>query len=292
MTYDQLLAFAAVVAEGGFHAASAALHKSQPAVSNLVRNLEEEIGVPLFDRNQYRATLTDAGRLFHQRVAAVIDSTNSLRSFGLALAGRTETTVRLAIEPITPLLPVAGVLRALQQRYPAVRFELDTEKLGGAGDALRADRADIAIATTPGLSTKRLEARRHGAVRIVAVARAGHPVATAPAAERASALRMHPQIVLRDAAADPMAPSINVLEDGLVWRVTEVAAKRDLILAGMGWGGLPEHVVAAELERGTMVELEIPEFVTTSMELLLLRRRDRPHGIVAQALWDALAAAA
>src|SRR5882672_2357517 len=62
ITYDQLVAFLAVAGEGTFTAASAALHKSQPAVSKLVRNLEDELGVQLFDREQYRATLTDAGR--------------------------------------------------------------------------------------------------------------------------------------------------------------------------------------------------------------------------------------
>ena len=44
VTYDQLAAFLAVAAEGAFTAASAALHKSQPAVSKLVRNLEQELG--------------------------------------------------------------------------------------------------------------------------------------------------------------------------------------------------------------------------------------------------------
>ena len=66
VTYDQLVAFLAVADEGGFGAASATLHKSQPAVSKLVRNLEDELGVALFDRGQYRATLSDAGRLFRE----------------------------------------------------------------------------------------------------------------------------------------------------------------------------------------------------------------------------------
>ena len=86
MTYDQLVAFLAVAGEGTFTAASAALHKSQPAVSKLVRNLEDELGVQLFDREQYRATLTDAGRLFHERAASVIESSEALKTFGKQLA--------------------------------------------------------------------------------------------------------------------------------------------------------------------------------------------------------------
>ena len=62
MTFDQLVAFVAVASRAAFTAASARLHKSQPAVSKLVRNLEQELGVALFDRRAYRATLTDAGR--------------------------------------------------------------------------------------------------------------------------------------------------------------------------------------------------------------------------------------
>jgi DNA-binding transcriptional LysR family regulator len=70
--------------------------------------------------------------------------------------------------------------------------------------------------------------------------------------------------------------------------VTDVAAKRDVILAGMGWGGLPEHVVADLLAAGDLVRLDVPEFAVRAMELFAMRRRDRPHGVVAQALWEAL----
>ena len=85
MTYDQLVAFLAVATSGAFTAASARLHKSQPAVSKLVRNLEEELGLVLFDRREYRATLTEAGRQFYGRAAAVIEETEALRSFGHVL---------------------------------------------------------------------------------------------------------------------------------------------------------------------------------------------------------------
>src|SRR6266446_5649965 len=141
MTYDQLAAFLAVAGEGTFTAASAALHKSQPALSKLVRNLEDELGLQLFDREQYRATLTDAGRLFHDRAASVIESSEALKTFGKQLAGKIEPIVRLAVEAVTPLAPVMQILRGAQERYPTVRIELTTERLSGAADALREGRA-------------------------------------------------------------------------------------------------------------------------------------------------------
>ena len=286
MTYDQLVAFLAVAGEGSFTAASATLHKSQPAVSKLVRNLEEELGVQLFDRTQYRATLTDAGRLFHERAASVIENSEALKTFGMQLAGRVEPIVRLAVEAVTPLAPLMRILRAVQDRYPTVRIELATERLAGAADALREGRADLAVATTLGIEAARLELARFRTVRIVPVARADHPLATAGMPVPRALLRTQAQIVLRDSAHGADSPSLNVLEGGLRWSVTDVAAKKDVILAGMGWGGLPEHVVADELASGKLVALDVPEFEVGVMELFAMRRRDRAFGVVASALWD------
>jgi DNA-binding transcriptional LysR family regulator len=287
MTYDQLDAFLRVASEGSFTAASASLHKSQPAVSKLVRNLEDELGIQLFDRGAYRATLTDAGRLFFERAAGVLESTEALRSFALELAGEAEPIVRLAIEAVAPLDLISAVLRAVQASYPAVRIELRTERLSGAIEALASDAADLAVATTLGLDQSRMETRRFAGVRIVPVARADHPLARGgtPAPD---ALRRHAQIVLRDSALGESSVSLNVLTGGLRWTVTDVAAKKELIASGMGWGGLPEHVIAAELASGALVTLDVPEFEADRMELFVIRRRDRPHGVVAQALWHGL----
>src|SRR5262249_55456096 len=127
-------------------------------------------------------------------------------------------------------------------------------------------------------------------VRIHPVAHRDHPLAKCRTPIPPELLRAHPQIVLRDSAHDPAAPSLNVLEGGVRWSVTDVTAKRDVILAGMGWGGLPQHPVADDLASRELVRLAVAEFEVRSMELFAMRRRDRAHGVVAQALWDALGA--
>jgi len=288
VTYDQLVAFLAVAGEGTFLAASARLHKSQPAVSKLVRNLEDELGIELFDRREYRATLTDAGRRFYERAAAVIESTEGLRSFAKALSGKVEPILRLAVEAVAPLAPIMEICRAAQMRYPSVRIELGTERLSGAADALRDNRADLVVATTMGMHSVQVEMAPFRGVRILPVARFDHPVATSGTPIPAAVLRGHAQVILRDSAQSADAPSLNVLAGGLRWTVTDVAAKKEVILAGMGWGGLPEHVVADALASGELVALQVPEFEAEVMELFAMRRRDRAHGVVAQAVWEEL----
>ena len=148
---DQLLAFNSVASLGSFAAAATQLHKSQPAVTKLVQNLEAELGVCLFDRTAYRATLTDAGKLFFERAAQVVEDTEALRSFGIALGRGGEPVVRLVLEAVTPLEPVLRVLREVQSTFPSVRYELHTESLAGALEALRDARADLAITGAHGL---------------------------------------------------------------------------------------------------------------------------------------------
>lgn len=289
MTHDQLLAFLAVATHGTFSAASAHLHKSQPAVSKLVHNLEDALGILLFDRAHYRPRLTDAGKLFFEQAAALVERTEALRSFGLSLAGATEPVVRIALEAVTPLARVVPVLCSVQKRFSAVRLELRTERLMGAIEALSDASADLAICGLHGVDARTMASQPFADVRIVPVVRRGHPLARISGVVPAVRLREHAQIVLRDSARGDLTQNVNVLSGGLRWTVTDVTAKLELIEAGMGWGGLPEHVVSAALARGSLVALQVREFDVDHIALHTVRRRDRPAGVVAEALWTGLA---
>lgn len=290
VTLDQLEAFEAVATRGGFTAASAHLHKSQPAISKLIQNLEAELGVALFDRAGYRAALTDAGRLFLERAAAVLASSDALRRFGQALAGSIEPVVRLVVEAVTPLPGVLAALRDVEARFPWVRYELRTERLMGALEALRDRSADLVITTLHGVDAA-LVTRPFASVRIVPVVHRDHPLAQARGPVPPALLRASPQVVLRDSARGEVTRTLNVLDGGLRWTVTDVTAKLEIIEAGLGWGGLPAHVVARALEAGTLVAIDVAEFHVHSLDLHAIRRRDDALGPVAQALWTQLSAA-
>ncbi len=291
MTFDQLVAFLAVVSEGTFSGASQVLHKSQPAVSKLVRNLEEELGIALLDRDAYRPTLTDAGRRFHERAVVVAEDADALLNFGRSLGGHQRSLVRIAIEAIAPLSRVLRVLGRVQRRFPEVRYELSTERMNGAIEALDDGRADLVISgkhARRSFRNRSTEVQRFGTVRVLPVVSAKHPLAAAQAPITPRALRVYPQVVLRESGSQELSSSVNVLEGGLRWTVTDVGAKREVLLQGMGWGGLPEHVIAQDLARGRLVALDIPSFEVRSIELFLLRRQAHAFDEVIQALWEGL----
>ena len=96
------------------------------------------------------------------------------------------------------------------------------------------------------------------------------------------------QVIVADSSIAGPRQSLDVIPGARHWTVTDVAAKKDIILAGMGWGGLPEHVVAKELASGKLVRVHVEGFDIRTSQLFVIRRTDRPIGVVADALWKAL----
>ena len=95
-------------------------------------------------------------------------------------------------------------------------------------------------------------------------------------------------MIVADSSAGARKQSLDILPEAKHWVVTDFAAKKDIIIAGMGWGGLPEHVVADELARGELVRVHVEGFEIRTSQLYIIRRTDRTVGVVAEALWQAL----
>ena len=73
MDLFQLEAFVAVVREGSFSKAAKALYRTQPAISQIIKRLEDEIGQPLFDRSSRRGVLTDAGQVLFDHAERLLN---------------------------------------------------------------------------------------------------------------------------------------------------------------------------------------------------------------------------
>jgi DNA-binding transcriptional LysR family regulator len=123
MDVSQLEVLTAVAEEHGFSRAAERLYRTQPAVSQAIRRLEEEVGTSLFDRSSKDGTLTDAGRVLlryahqilnlHKEAQGAVRELKDLR-MGKVSIGANEYTVSY-------LLPLIAVYRA---RYPQIKVEV------------------------------------------------------------------------------------------------------------------------------------------------------------------------
>jgi DNA-binding transcriptional LysR family regulator len=149
MELRHLRYFVAVAEELHFSRAAARLHVAQPAVSEQVRKLEQELGVWLFDRTQRSVKLTVAG------AALLEESRHVLRHADVAQqAARNaadQVTMRLRIGYLPDSLPVhvPRALRQLAMSAPRVQVQLETGPALGLIEGLRSRRLDAVITSLP-----------------------------------------------------------------------------------------------------------------------------------------------
>ena len=83
-------------------------------------------------------------------------------------------------------------------------------------------------------------------------------------------LASHSQIVVK--FTDEQSPDVSLLQEAPKWFVTDMSTKKALILAGLGWGRLPDHMVAADIARGALVDLRLMGDVT--LRICLTKRAE------------------
>jgi len=149
MELRHLKYFIAVAEELHFGRAAERLHVAQPAVSDQIRKLENELGVRLLNRNPRRVSLTDAGTALLREARPVLHQAEVARV--AARNAHDRSTISLRIGYMATCLP-ASVPRAVQ-RLAGSMPHLDTRLEPGTAlsllDALRAGRLDAAIVSLP-----------------------------------------------------------------------------------------------------------------------------------------------
>ena len=147
MTPDQLITFAAVAEHRNISRAAVALHLSQPAVSGQLRQLQDEFGEPLYQRDGRGVRLTPAGEQLASYAARLRDTWRQAHAYRDALRGMERGTLRVGASttPASYLLPY--LIAAFHRRYPDVTLHTtdgNTAEIVGALASL-----DIAMVEGP-----------------------------------------------------------------------------------------------------------------------------------------------
>jgi LysR family transcriptional regulator, benzoate and cis,cis-muconate-responsive activator of ben and cat genes len=111
-------------AENFLHAATRKLHISQPAVSRRIRDLEDELGVQLFERRGKAVRLSSAGSLFLEEARVILERTDEATRNVRAFAQTGETELHVAYSPFLRQQIVSPALHAFQQAMPRVHVKL------------------------------------------------------------------------------------------------------------------------------------------------------------------------
>ncbi|CAN7713529.1 LysR family transcriptional regulator [Variovorax paradoxus] len=131
-TLHQLEAFVWTARLGTVHAAARHLHLTQPAISHRIRDLEEELGIQLFERQSQRLLATELGRNVLVYAERVLASAQDMARLDLR---RTITgLVRMGVDESCAIIGMPQILKDIKDSYPALRVDLT---VGGGAQLLQ-----------------------------------------------------------------------------------------------------------------------------------------------------------
>lgn len=286
MELQQLRGFFEVARQGSFTRAADKLFLTQPAVSQQIKALEEELGQSLLERGRKGVRLTQAGEALFRRVRSVLGELAAARAELEEMGTHVRGRVLLATSDTNCTYVLPPVLGRFRERFPEVEVDIRNKMSSEIGQLVLADEIDFGLATLPirdrGLSTEPVFERSD-----VWICPAGHPLsrrkAVRPATagrypllalERGSQSRSLLDAVLRGAGTTP----------AIVMELGSIEIIKRFVEIGFGVALVPQVSLADEVAAGRLAAVGARGVPRRSVGLV--RHRGRPPSSAAAALME------
>jgi DNA-binding transcriptional LysR family regulator len=285
---DQLLVLLAVAEAGSFTAAAKRLGRATSAISYAIDTLEAQLGHSLFDRGTTRKPkLTQQGEAVVSEARAVAHSIETLRARVRGFLDQLEPEVSLAVDSMLPSDRLTTLLREFHAQFPTVPVRLLVETLGGVERVVRSGLASIGVGSLLHMDMTGFCRVDIESVQIIPVAAPSHPLAKASEAAPLQASDFVQLVLSEQPAAESRDFGVVSLN---TWRIGDLAAKHKLLLAGLGWGGMPEPIVRVDIKIGKLVRLNLPDWRGGEYTMQALHKVDTPPGPAGRWLIERLVA--
>ncbi|MCX7626964.1 MAG: LysR family transcriptional regulator [Methylophilaceae bacterium] len=287
LTLRQLRVFNAVASELSFSRAAGKLHLTQPAVSMQIKQLEENIGLPLFEQIGKKIYLTEPGREFQRYCNTILQQLQEAETMFADfkdMSGKLTICVASTASYFTPRL-----LADFCKRYPKAQVSLNVTNRETLLRRLENNEVDMTIMGRPPEDLD-LEATPFMENPLVIIAPPDHPLAQARSIPLAR-LAQETFLVREQGSGTRIAMERFFAERGIrLTTGTEMStneAIKQAVQAGMGLGILSMHTVALELETARLVVLDVQGF-PIQRYWYVVHRKGKRLSRVAQAFKDYL----
>jgi len=283
MELRHLRYFIAVADELSFTRAAQRLHTAQPSLSQQIRNLEDEVGTPLFERTRRKVELTEAGKVFLAEARLVVAQAD--RAVARARqVGQGRATVTIGFVPAAEIRVFPVILPRLRLRYPEVNVELRSLPTAEQEEALLRGDIDVAFMRRPVVSPE-LRSEVVLTEPLVVVLPTGHPLAKqeriAPAQLSGEPfISTHPQFSGQVHSVVEAYCEAHGIERKVAQVATNILLNLNLVGMGLGYALLPAYV--SSLTSSAICTRPL-EGEPPTIDLLMVSRKE-PHAAELEAL--------
>lgn len=212
--------FIEVARHKSFSKAAVASHVSQSVISKLVKDLEQELGATLFNRNSKQVTLTDAGGIFLPEADRVVTLFNNLAGDLKSKFKIPQGKIRVGLPLMTDAVTFAHMLRDFRKKYPEIETELYEYGTKRIEAAIHEGLLDIGIICRPPLEPEVFDSFSFSHDWLRVVVHPDHPLAESD------------QISLTSLSQEPFILSSNdfSLHDEIILRCNQVGFQPKIML--------------------------------------------------------------
>lgn len=267
--------FVAVAEELNFSRAALKLHTAQPSLSQQIRDLETEIGAPLFTRNKRNVALTEAGRAFLDEARLTLAQAQRAVASARRAADTKARMLTIGFLPAAEIKIFPSILTALRSRFPTTQIVLKSMTTWEQKEALLQGEIDVGFLRSP-VDDSVLASEVVLNERLCAVVPANHPLAQRKEI-RLSDLADTPFLQIEPVHAGSLSEIIDrfMKNHGLQFRtaqkVENVLTLMSLVSMGQGFSILPDY--AEQLVFRNVVARPFAE-PTPLIDLVMVWRRD------------------
>ena len=261
VTFRQLRVFEAVARHLSYTQAAHELHLSQPAVSMQIRQLEENVGLPLFEQIGKKIYLTEAGHEMYRYSRSIAEQLEEAEEVIQQLKGVHRGHLDIAVASTANYF-ATRLLAAFARRYPGTTFSLDVTNRASLLRQLEDNSRDLVIMGKPPADMP-LVAESFMDNPLVVVAPPDHPLAREPNIPFERLARE--TFVVREAGSGTFIAMERFFEEHGIDRATGMEltpneAIKQAVEAGLGLGIVSIHTLELELEAGRLVVLDVEHF--------------------------------
>ena len=145
MELRQLEYFLMVSDLTSFTRAAERLYVSQPAVTNAVRSLEEELGIQLFDRSQRKVSLTTEGKIFYRHIQNIMQGISTTLSEINDLKSHNRGHLTIGVTPLAGIPSTSRLLAEFRTAYPNISISLVEDNVRTLLELLHTNKLDFAF---------------------------------------------------------------------------------------------------------------------------------------------------